>query len=156
VVSPVVIVSKGAISISGTTAGIYLTTKSASLQIIHESGAIALGAYGITNSNTIGTTGIPPLPKRVAILSSSGTAGLTLSMTTPFYGEVFFPSGTITVSSDALIYGSLVGSAVSITGAAPAIHYDNALRSPDTTVGDAAFANISAPMTVSSLLASVP
>jgi len=61
----------------------------------------------------------------------------------------------ITVSSSALIYGSLVGSAVSFTGAAPTV-LTTMPESPDTAVGDAAFANITAPMTLNSLYASVP
>jgi len=158
VVGPVVLIMYGAISITGNgTAGIYLTTSTASLQIFQQYGGITLGAYGITNSNSIGTTGYPPLPKRVCILStvnSSFTA--TISMTHPLYGTIYLPYMPITVSSSALIYGSLVGSAVSFTGAAPTVHYDNALRSPDTAVGDAAFANITAPMTLNSLYASVP
>lgn len=160
IVGPVIFIMWGSISITSTnpfTAGIYLTTASASLQIFQQYGSIALGAFGITNTNSIATTGVPPLPKRVCVLTTYQSAGsMTISMTTPFYGVVYLPYMPITVSSNAVILGSLVGSAVSFTGAAPVIHYDNALRVPDINVRDAAFNNISAPITVNSLVASVP
>jgi hypothetical protein len=48
-----------------------------------------------------------------------------------------------------------VGSAVVFTGN-PALHYDLALRLPDSNPFDGAFAYVAAPNTVTSLIASVP
>lgn len=156
VVGPVVIIAYGSVSISGTGA-IVLSTPQASLQIFQEYGSITIGGNGITNTNVFATTGISALAKRVSLLSTNNSSfTATVSTTTPFYGVIYFPYMPVTVSSDATIYGSIVGSAVSLTGKAPTIHYDNALRSPDSTVGDAAFANITAPITVSGLVSSVP
>jgi hypothetical protein len=158
IVGPVVILAYGSVSISGTgTAGIYLTNKYSSLQIFQEYGSTNLGAYGITNSNTIPTTGVPPLPKRVAILSTNNTLfTVTLSMTPPFYGVIYVPYMPVTVSSSANIHGAIVGLSVSFTDAAPALHYDLALRSPDLSYGDAAFSYLNAPITVGNLMTSVP
>ena len=83
------------------------------------------------------------------------TDSITMSQTQPFYGVVYFPNEPITVSTSSVICGSIVGSNVTVSSS-PAIHYDNALRSPDSLAGDAAFAYITAPITVNSLLASVP
>lgn len=157
VTGPVVLIVSGSVSISGVlNAGIQLTTSHASLEIIVNNGNIAIGANGISNTNSIATTGIPPLPKRVALLSSTNsTNAVVISTTTPFYGVVYFPNLVIVVNSNAVICGSLVGGSISIIGS-PTIHYDDALRSPDSALNDAAFAYISAPVTVNSLLASVP
>jgi hypothetical protein len=157
VTGPVVLIVGGSVSISGAlNAGIQLTTSHASLAIIANNGTVRIGANGISNTNSIATTGIPPLPKRVALLSSTNsTNSVTISTTTPFYGVVYFPNLVIGVTANAVICGSIVGASISISGS-PTIHYDNALRSPDSAPNDAAFAYISAPVTVNSLLASVP
>jgi hypothetical protein len=160
VVGPVVLVVNGpgsgtAMNISGA-GGIQLTTAQASLTIFVTGGSVALGGAGITNSNSIPTTGIPPLAKRVALLSTTSTGyTVTMSENQPFYGVVYFPNQPITISSSSVIYGSVVGSSVTVSSS-PTIHYDNALRLPDSQTSDAAFASIAAPITVSSLLASVP
>jgi len=152
---PSVIIAYGSTTISGTGA-IVLTTRSASLQIFQEYGSMSIGGNGITNTNTIGTTGIPALPKRVSLLSTNNSSfTVAFSTTTPFYGVVYFPYMAITISSSATFYGSIVGQSVDITGS-PTIHYDNALRSPDSTVGDAAFDYVTAPITVSGIVSSVP
>lgn len=158
---PVILINYGAVTVSSSglgTAGIYLTGAASSLQVIQEYGDISLGACGITNSNTVGTTGIPPLPKKVAIICTNESAFNTaISMTQPFYGVVYTPLEAITVSSNAAtIYGSLVGSSVSFTCTSPTLHYDLALRQPDSNLGDAAFANLVAPITVSNLVTSIP
>jgi hypothetical protein len=159
VVGPVIIISYGNITLSGSATNggmIELTTSSASLQIFEEYGNISIGGRGIQNLNSLGTTGVPPLPKRVALLDTTNSWGtVAFSTTSPFYGVIYFPYMPVTVSSNATIYGSIIGSSVSFTGS-PTLHYDLALRSPDSTVGDAAFANLTVPVTVSSLVASVP
>jgi hypothetical protein len=160
VVGPVIIIAYSDIMLSGsaTTGGmIELTTPTASLQIFQEYGNVAIGGRGIQNLNTIGTTGVPPLAKKVAILDTVNSSGtVTISTTLPFHGVIYFPYMPVTVSSNVAIYGSIVGSSVSFTGTAPSLSYDLALRNPDTTVGDAAFANLTPPVTVSNLVTSVP
>ena len=154
VLGPVIIVSYGSITLSGsaTTGGmIELTAPSSSLQIFEEYGSLSIGGRGIQNLNTV------PLPKRVALLSTNNASGtVAFSTTSPFYGVIYFPYMPVTVSSNATIYGSIVGSSVTFSGTSPTLHYDLALRNPDTTIGDAAFANLTAPVTVSNLVASVP
>jgi hypothetical protein len=157
VVGPVVLIVNGpgsgnAVDISGT-GQIVLTTTNAALTIFGNGGNVTIGGNGITNASA------NPLPKRVAVLSttSSGyTVTISQSASVNFYGVVYFPYQAITVSTNVPIFGSIVGSAVSFTGTAPAVHYDNALRLPDTDLRDAAFEYIAAPITVNSLVASVP
>jgi hypothetical protein len=157
VVGPVVLIVNGpgwgnAVDISGT-GQIALTTTNAALTIFGNGGNVIIGGNGITNTST------NPLPKRVAVLSttSSGySVTISQSASVNFYGVVYFPYQAITVSTNVPIFGSIVGSAVSFTGTAPAVHYDNALRSPDSDLRDAAFQYITAPITVNSLVASVP
>jgi hypothetical protein len=160
VVGPVIIISYGDIALSGsaTTGGeIKLTTSSASLQIFEEYGNITLGGRGIQNLNTLGTTGVPPLPKRVALLDTNNSTGtVTISTTSPFYGVIYCPYMGVTVSSNVTICGAIVGSFVTFSGTSPTLHYDLALRNPDSTVGDAAFDYLTTPLAVSSLVASVP
>jgi hypothetical protein len=151
---PVIIISYGNITLSGAAANggmIQLTTSTASLQIFQEYGNLSIGGRGVQNTNT------NPLPKKVAIVGTVNSSGtVTFSTTSPFYGVIYFPYMAVTVSSNAVIYGSIVGSSVTLSGNSPALHYDLALRTPDKTVGDAAFANLTAPMTVSNLVTSVP
>jgi len=158
--SPVVLIVYGPISISGS-GGIQLTTSQASLQIFAENSTVAIGGNGITNTNAI------PLPKKVAILSTSNNyswnSPVTFSTNTPFYGVIYFPYLTVSVTSTApQIYGSIVGSAVSFTNS-PTIHYDLALRSPMPPYthliplqSGAAFDNLSSPLTFSGMVVSVP
>jgi hypothetical protein len=157
VVGPVVLIVYGpgfgnAVDISGT-GQIVLSTTNAALTIFGNGGNVIIGGNGITN------TSANPLPKRVNVLSttSSGyTVTISQSASVNFYGVVYFPSQAITVSTNVPIFGSVVGSAVSFTAAAPVVHYDNALRSPDSDPRDAAFEYITAPITVNSLVASAP
>jgi len=135
VVSPVVIVLYGSMNISGT-GGIQLTTANSALTIFVENSSATIGANGITS--TIAN----PLPKRVSILSTNNNSAfnsITISTTTSFFGTVYFPYLPITISSSATIYGSIIGDSVTFTGSSPTIHYDLALRYPDTTPGDFAF-----------------
>jgi hypothetical protein len=160
IVGPVVLIVNGAgfgnaVSITGT-GGIVLTTKQASLTIFCNGGNLALGGTGITNTNTVGSTLCAPLAKRVALLSTTASGyTVTMSETQPFYGVVYFPNEAITISSASTITGSIVGSTVTISSS-PTIHYDVALRTPDSSPRDAAFEYVTAPITVNSLVASVP
>jgi hypothetical protein len=151
---PVIIISYGNITLSGTAATggmVQLTTSTASLQVFQEYGNVSIGGRGIQNTNT------NPLPKKVALVGTNDSSGtVTFSTTSPFYGVIYFPYMPVTVSSNAVIYGSVVGSSVTFSGNTPALHYDLSLRNPDTSVGDAAFANLTAPVTVSNLVTSVP
>jgi hypothetical protein len=147
---PVVIFSYSAFTI-GPGGGIVLSGPTASLQIFQEYGDIDIAGNGITNTNAY------PLPKKVAILSTNNASfTVRISTANDFYGIIYFPYEAVTVTSSLNIYGSIVGSSVTFNGGNPAIHYDNALRAPDTNVCNPAFANIMAPVTVGSLLASVP
>ena len=152
---PVVLIVYGNILISGT-GGIVLATPNASLTIFEESGSVNLGGNGITNLNSLGTTGVPPLPKRVALVGTNDTYGtVVLSQTLPFYGVMYFPYMRTSVVGSVTIYGSIVGYSVSFQGS-PSLHYDLALRSPGASSLDAAFTSVTAPITVGSLTASVP
>ena len=115
----------------------------ASLEL-HVEGSLSLGGKGINNATLI--------PKRVAVVgtSGSGSSTVTISTTQAFYGVVYFPNEPITISSSILIYGSVVGKSVSLTASSPAIHYDLSLQNTDTTVGDAAFNCVTAPYAISS------
>jgi len=157
---PVVLIVNGAgfgnaVNISGT-GQINLANAQASLTIYCNGGNVAISGGGITNSNSIGTTGVPPLAKRVALLSTTATGyTVTMSETQPFYGVIYFPNETVLVSTTSKIVGSIVGSNVFFLSS-PTMHYDDALRSPDSLTNSAAFYCITAPITVNSLLASVP
>ncbi|HEY5227038.1 MAG TPA: hypothetical protein VIJ19_00785, partial [Opitutaceae bacterium] len=157
---PTVIVVYGNVTMSGT-ATIQLRTVgsvAASLAIFAENGTVNInctGAGGIVNLNTV------PVPKNFALLSTSNTSTtdtVALTQAMPFYGVVYFPFLKVTVGStgaSAFICGSIVGSSVTFTNS-PIIHYDRALRTPDSTIGDVAFTYLTPPSTVSNFVASVP
>lgn len=154
---PVVLVVVGpggpgdAVNISNS-GGIQLNGMNASLTIIVSGGNTKILGNGITNSSFY------PLPKRVALIGASpsgSTVTLSQSSAIPFYGVVYFPYQPVAISTNMQIFGSVVGSTVTISGS-PAIHYDRALRSPDLAASDSAFAYFAAPLSFSSLVASVP
>lgn len=149
---PVVLICYDSVSISGN-AEILLTHSNSSLTIFEEHGSISIGGNGITFSGAV------PLAKQVLLLSTtnnSSTATVTISTNTPFYGAIYFPYLPVIVSSTSpTIYGSIVGASVTFQGS-PTIHYDEALRKPDSYVYSAAFQSLSSPITVSGLVQSVP
>jgi hypothetical protein len=112
---------------------------------------VVLGGNGITNSSPV------PLPKRVAVVSSVNTNPVTVSLnsTSVYYGVLYFPLAHISVTTDATIFGSVVGASVSFSGS-PTLHYDLALRTPDSDIHDSAFTAVAAPKTIATLSASVP
>jgi hypothetical protein len=152
---PTVIVLYGSLNISGT-GGIVLNGLNASLTIFAENGAVTIGGNGITNTTAI------PYPKRVAILSTNNATWaypfntVTLSTAVPFYGVIYFPYLPISVTSPngSAIYGSIVGQSISFTNS-PTIHYDVALRVPDTLAGDSAFLYPPSPVAAGALAMSV-
>lgn len=161
ILGPVVLICYSDVTLSGT-AKIALTQPQSSLQIFLEYGNLKLGASGaactgITNSNAF------PLPKKVCIIDTTNTwATAVINTSQPFYGVVYLPYMPITVyntGAGAPIYGSIVGESVTFAGAAPILHYDLALRSPASATYTsaaplqygAAFSNITAPVTYSSM-----
>jgi hypothetical protein len=158
---PVVIICYSDVTLSGT-GNIVLTTPQASLQIFLEYGNLNLGGNGITNTNAV------PLPKKVCILSTTnqwGTATFTAaanSIPSAFYGEIYLPYMTLSVTSSPWIYGSIVAKSVSFTGS-PTIHYDLELRKPTSSYtqfiplqSGAAFDNLTAPPAFTGLVTSNP
>jgi hypothetical protein len=148
IVGPVVLVVSGPVAITGT-GQIALSGQFASLQIFLENGDMVIAGNGITNLNAV------PLPKRFAILSTNNMTPHDIIFappaSVPFYGVIYLPFQNVKVLSNAVIYGSIVGQAV-LFSANPTIHYDVALRSPDSLPCDAAFANLNAPMIVSGVV----
>jgi hypothetical protein len=80
---------------------------------------------------------------RLSIVVGSGYAGTNpptsvldlapVDYHTNFFGTIYLPSDAITIASDTVIFGALVGKNITFTGAAPAVHYDGALRKTDVT-----------------------
>jgi hypothetical protein len=151
---PVVLIVYGNVNISGgqirlATAGVA----PASLTIFLENGSMTLGDNGIVNADAL------PLAKRIAILSTNNTSSSnTVQISTsanPFYGVVYFPYLPITVTgATPTFYGSIVGQSVTFTGS-PTIHYDMALRYPDSLASDAAFTSLYSPLAAGNLLETV-
>jgi hypothetical protein len=152
----VIVVTVGSTSILN--GGLIQLTPGASLAIFQENGSINIncsGTGGITNSSAV------PLAKNLALLSTTNNnASNTIKITQqlPFCGVVYFPYLRVTIGSTGVtapITGSIVGESVTLS-AAPVIHYDVALRSPDSIPGDVAFTSLSSPVAVNNLIASVP
>jgi hypothetical protein len=154
ITGPTVIIDSGALTMTGSAQ--IILTQGASLALFVEGGSAFInctGAGGITNSSLV------PLAKNFALLSTNNPlTGNTVSLTqqAPFYGVIYFPYRKITIGNTgaaAAIYGSIVGSWV-VFSASPVIHYDVALRKPDSTLGDVAFTYLSAPVAVGNLITS--
>jgi len=125
-----------------------LTTPQASLTIFQEYGGMSIDNTG--SGITYSGVGWTPA-KRVALLSTYNYSfAVSLAQTTPFYGIIYFPYMPVTISNTGPIYGSIVGSQVTFNSAVT-IHYDEALRKPDTLNLDAAFRYLKAPIAVSAL-----
>jgi hypothetical protein len=146
----------GSISMSGN-AEIRLTP-GASLAIYADYGSVNIsctGTGGITNTSPI------PLAKNFALLSTNNTNisnTVQITQATPFFGVVYFPYLRVSVGNtgvSAPVTGSLVGESVTFTGS-PILHYDVALRHPDSLQADVAFTSVASPVLIDSMVASVP
>jgi hypothetical protein len=148
---PVVLIVNGNVNISGGQIQLNTTGSApASLTIFLETGSMTLGDNGIVNEDAV------PLPKRLAILSTSNTSltnTIQISITSnPFYGVIYFPYLPILVTgTNPTFYGSIVGQSVTFTGS-PTIHYDMALRNPDSLASDGAFMSVYSPFAAGNLL----
>lgn len=115
---PVTLNITGNLSISNT-AKIVLTA-TGTLEI-HLSGDLLLNGNGIQN--------LTKLPKNLLIAAKADNVYDTLGMSTntPFYGVIYTPNNSLTISNSQTIYGAIVAKSVTFT-ASPALHYDVSLR----------------------------
>jgi hypothetical protein len=95
------------------------------------SGAVTIYITGQLIAQGNSMVGVPTSPKQMVILMTS-TADATLEQgtlqgNTEFYGALYAPQSTITISGNAGIFGSVIAQAVNVTGNA-AIHYDEAVN----------------------------
>jgi len=153
----VVINVSGNLTISGTGGIVVSATKDSSGNYVsslelHVQGSFSMGGNGISN--------LTQSPLRVAVIDTQdawyyqnwGVAEYTdtISTTTAFYGVLYFPYDTVTVSSNISIYGAVVGNSVRLTGSSPSLHYDLNLRTQSTAITSAAFTAISTPTAIAS------
>ena len=126
---PVVLVISGDLSIT-TSAQIHITVNG-SLRI-HLGGDLTINGNGIQNDTQ--------LPKNLVIISTTNpydTFGMATN--TPFYGVIYTPVSSLTVSNSQTIYGAIVAKAVTFN-ASPVIHYDINLRQTELGGFDTPFA----------------
>lgn len=94
------------------------------------SGSVTVYLTGALMARGNSTVGVPSSPtSMVFLMNSSSEATLeegTLTGSTKFYGALYGPSASITISGDADLYGSIIAKSVSVTGSA-SIHYDEAM-----------------------------
>jgi hypothetical protein len=115
---PVVLVVRGDIAISEF-AKILITTQG-SLRV-HVQGNLAINGGGIQNDTR--------LPRKLVIVSTTNLyESYGMATLTPFYGVIYTPMSTFTVSYNQAIYGAIVARSVTFLGS-PAVHYDLSLRS---------------------------
>ena len=112
---PVVLVVSGHLYVSGS----IVIASTGSLEI-HLAGDLAIDGNGITNQTK--------LPKKLAIISTSnGWDSYEMGTNTPFYGVIYTPYNSLTVSNSQTIYGSIVAKSVTFN-LNPTFHYDLNLR----------------------------
>lgn len=137
---PVVLVITGTLNISaGSTAKIVINSGAginASLQIFIGSD-LALDGSGIDNQTK--------LPKNLSIfeIANSSITAWEMGTNTPFYGVIYTPDQSLTVTNAQTIYGALVAKSVTFKLSAT-FHYDLNLRL-------VSFAGLSTPYAVSSV-----
>lgn len=118
VTGPIVLVLSGDLFISES-ARIHLTA-TGSLRI-HVHGDLGLNGGGIQNDTK--------LPKNLVIIATTNPyESYGMATNTPFYGVIYAPVSSLTVSNNQAIYGAIVAKSVTFSGS-PAVHYDLALRS---------------------------
>ncbi len=114
---PVVIVLSGDLFIANT-ARIRITTNG-SLRL-HVAGDVTIGGGGIQNDTK--------LPKKCFIVSTTNPYdSYSMATNTAFYGVIYTPVSSLTVSNSQAIYGAIVAKAVTFNSS-PAVHYDISLR----------------------------
>jgi hypothetical protein len=112
---PVVLVVSGHLYVNGS----IVIASTGSLEI-HLAGDLAIDGSGITNNTK--------LPKKLSIISTSnGWDSYEMGTNTPFYGVIYTPYNSLTVSNSQTIYGSIVAKSVTFT-LSPTFHYDLNLR----------------------------
>ena len=116
-----------------------------SLEVHLENGNMNLDGGGIVNGTMI--------PERLTIIGTrtpSSPRTIEMGTTTPFYGEIYFPTAPLVINNNVTVYGSLVAESITFNGT-PTIHYDVSLRSPDALVGDTAFSSVATPQPVGAI-----
>jgi hypothetical protein len=158
ITGPTVIIDSGALQMTGSAQ--IILSQGASLALFVEGGSVGINCTG-TGGIVPAAAVTVPLAKNFALLSTNNpttTNTVTIAQQVPWYGVVYFPYRKVTIGTSgttAPIYGSIVGASVTFTSS-PTIHYDVALRRPDSTYGDVAFDYLWAPVTVGNLIASTP
>ena len=127
---PVIIVVSGNLTIRDY--GSIVITTNGSAQII-VAGSIDIQGQGIINQTK--------LPKNLAVFRRSSPSGNSayfnvdgstysarLETSTPFYGVIYDPYGSLLVYGTSAVYGSLVANVVTVGYGNGAIHYDLGLR----------------------------
>ncbi|HEY4990342.1 MAG TPA: hypothetical protein VII09_11070, partial [Opitutaceae bacterium] len=159
----VVITGKAIIELTG---GSFTMSGNAEIRLTPGASLSIYADYGSVNINCTGTGGITntspiPLAKNFALLSTNNTNvanTVQITQATPFFGVVYFPYLRVTVGNtgvSAPITGSIVGESVTFSGS-PILHYDVALRYPDSLPSDVAFTSVASPVLIDSMVASVP
>jgi len=115
---PVTLVITGNLYVSSS-AKIHITPNG-SLEI-HLAGDLAIDGNGIQNDTS--------LAKNLIIIATADNLYNSLEMgtNTAFYGVLYTPHNSLTISNSQAIYGAIVAKSVTFN-ASPAIHYDLALR----------------------------
>lgn len=87
---------------------------------VFTTGDIAIYGGGINN--------LTRNPGRLAVYGTNTLTTPDLNTATPFHGVVYTPNGNFNILGNAQIYGSVVAKKISLSGAAPQVHYDVNLR----------------------------
>lgn len=134
------------LTINATTApvNIYLTGNTTSISITN-SGQIAIPAtntYPVTvytdGSTSVGGAGVVNdtfIPSKL-LLYGTGTRAITISNSGSFYGAVYAPSASVSLTGAGVLYGSIIAGSLTLANSGT-VHYDQALTgvAPPTASG---------------------
>lgn len=90
---------------------------------------VIVGSLRAQGNSEVGVEEDPT--KMLVLISSNAPVTLeegTITGSTEFYGALYGPSATITITGNADVFGSIIAKTINVTGSA-AIHYDEALAS---------------------------
>jgi len=118
---PVRIVVSGAfyVGLNGGTPSIEVTSNG-TLEVF-TAGDIAIYGNGMNN--------LTEDPSRMVIYGTNNYTVPDMNTATPYHGVIYTPSGNFTIAGNSTVHGAVVAKKVSLTGSAPAVHYDVNLRS---------------------------
>jgi hypothetical protein len=113
-----------------TSSAMFWISSGSTVQIYFENNTTSSNRQLSVGGNGFNYGAANPQPKNLSIIGlGSRPSGSNSRITTTdgFYGTIYFPNDNIDITSNASIYGAIVGKNVTFSNTSPAVHFDKAL-----------------------------